>query len=301
MPETLTDIRSDEQRERVRTYFDGHRDWQGDYYSQGGAYFSNLLRRRKELIADTVSRLPRPAGGTALDIGCGSGVYTEELLRLGYATTGVDLSGEMIEACRRRFSGLSRVAPPLHLLVGDIEHLPFDDASFDLVLCIGVLGYLIDDERAVQELVRVTKPGGHVVVNVTNAYSLSDLDTRARAAVRALLSPRRAHPTTLPALPYAIRSAWMERTRNYTNKSYRLRRFEGFLGQHGLTLRQSFTFGCEFRLLRRFHLLPAAVLDALELALERVWRVLPLPYISRSGWGYVGVFTNRHPRRGRPD
>ncbi len=291
MRETLTDVRTDEQRERVRTFFDSHREWQGDYYNQGGAYFSRLLRRRMDLIARAIVRLPRPARATALDVGCGSGVYTEELLRLGYATTGMDLSGEMIEACRRRFNGLTNIAPAVHLVIGDIEHLPFDDASFDLVLCIGVLGYLIEDEQAVRELARVIKPGGYVVVNVTNAFSLSDLDTRARAAVRAVVSPRPKQNTALPSPPYAIRSAWMERTRHYANKSYRLGRFERFLGAHGLTVRRSFTFGFEFRILRRFHLLPVALLDGLELAMERLFMAVPLPYLSRSGWGYVGVFT----------
>lgn len=291
MPETLTELRPDEQRDRVRAFFDTHRDWQGDYYSQGGAYFSSLLRRRKDLIARAITELPRPALGTALDIGCGSGVYTEELLRRGYETTGMDISGEMIEVCKRRFTGLRNTAPSVHLQVGDAEHLPFDDASFDLVLCIGVLGYLIDDTQAVRELVRVTKPGGHVVVNVTNAFSLSDLDTRARAAVRALLVPQQTTATHLPPLRYAIRSAWMERTRHYANKSYRLGQFEEFLALHGLTLQHSFTFGFEFRILRRFHILPAAVLDALERTLERVFMAVTLPCLSRLGWGYVGIFT----------
>ena len=291
MSETMIELQADEQRERVRAFFDGHRDWQGDYYSKGGAYFSHLLCRRKELIVKAIAELPRPARATALDIGCGSGVYTEELLRLGYATTGMDLSEEMIASCKRRFAGLPNIAPAVHLQVGDVEHLPFEDASFNLVLCVGVLGYLIDDEQAVRELVRVVKPGGHVVINVTNAFSLSDLDTRARAAVRALVSPPRGTAAIPPALPYAIRSAWMERTRHYANKSYRLGRFEKFLALHGLTRRSSFTFGFEFRLLRRFHLLPVALLDALELAMERVFMAVALPYLSRSGWGYVGVFT----------
>lgn len=290
MFEPLVDVRREEQRERVRTFFDGHREWQGDYYSQGGAYFSRLLRRRKELIVRALGGLPRPAQGTALDIGCGSGVYTEELLRLGYDTTGMDLSAEMIEASRRRFTGLTRNGPSVHLLTGDIEHLPFEDASFDLVLCVGVLGYLIEDEQAIREMARVTKPGGHVVVNVTNAFSLSDLDTRLRASVRSFLSPGRRTQSPLPALPYAIRSAWMERTRQYANKSYRLRRFEQLLASHGLMPRMSFTFGFEFRILRRYHLLPAALLDTLELAMEQVFLRIRLPYFHRSGWGYVGVF-----------
>ena len=126
MSETLIEMQPDEQRERVRAFFDAHRDWQGEYYSQGGAYFARLLRRRKELIAQAIAELPRPACATALDIGCGSGVYTEELLRLGYETTGMDISGEMIESCKRRFTGLPNIAPSVHLRVGDVEHLPFD-------------------------------------------------------------------------------------------------------------------------------------------------------------------------------
>ena len=153
-----------------------------------------------------------------------------------------------------------------------------------------MLGYLLEDGSALTELSRVLKPGGHLLINVTNAYALSDLDTRVRHRLTSVFRHRR---TTGPGpghLPYAIRSEWMQKHRQYSNKSYKLGRFEAFLERHGFTRKEALTFGFEFRVVRRLHLLPAPILDGLELHLERIGRKWKIPYLSRSGWGYLGLF-----------
>src|SRR5207244_4081937 len=80
--------------------------------------------------------------------------------------------------------------------VGDIERLAFPDAVFDVVLCMGVLEY-VDADRAIRELVRVTKPGGTLVASMLNAWSPHRLWDRLvyrralalRRAVRRLPAP----------------------------------------------------------------------------------------------------------------
>jgi ubiquinone/menaquinone biosynthesis C-methylase UbiE len=291
MHDTMTTEHTEGQRERVRSFFDASKSWQGDFYTEGDGYFARLLRRRRELATGLLHTIERPVQGTALDVGCGSGVYMERLQSLGYEVTGIDLSGEMIEACTKRFRTATAATPPVHLQTADVEHLPFPDKHFDLVLCIGVLGYLLEDERALKELSRVLKPGGHLLVNVTNAYALSDLDTRLRRQITSVFTRGRKAGPEPERLPYAIRSEWMMKHRNYSNKSYRLGRFEALLGQHGFTQKSALTFGFEFRIVRRLHLLPETALDGLELFLERIGRKWRIPYLSRSGWGYLGLFS----------
>jgi len=70
--------------------------------------------------------------------------------------------------------------------LGEAVALPFADHSFDLVIAIGVLSWLERAERAVQEMSRVTRPGGHVIFGVHN-----------RTGAATLLDPAR-NPVPLP-------------------------------------------------------------------------------------------------------
>src|SRR5262245_39426728 len=102
------------------------------------------------------------AGDHALDAGCGPGRFTLELLRLGTQVTALDISSGQLELLRQRVPGVETV-------VGDVTDLRrFADNAFDVTVCLGgPLSYLLDHaERAVAELARVTKPGGHALVSV---------------------------------------------------------------------------------------------------------------------------------------
>ncbi len=74
-----------------------------------------------------------PDGGKVLDVACGTGRYTRELLDHGYKVGGIDISDEMIEHARKVSEGDPNL---LFLMVGDAEKLPFDDNEFDGVTCI---------------------------------------------------------------------------------------------------------------------------------------------------------------------
>ena len=88
-------------------------------------------------------------GARLLDAGCGTGRNLQEFGRLGPAA-GVDPSPEAIEFCRQRgIEGVTR---------GTIEHLPFPDGAFDLILATDVLEHLRDDRAALRELRRRGRP-----------------------------------------------------------------------------------------------------------------------------------------------
>jgi ubiquinone/menaquinone biosynthesis C-methylase UbiE len=105
------------------------------------------------------SDLPDWPDKRILDVGCGTGAI---LQRLGNPekNVGIDLAPEAISFCRQR--GLHNVCH------GDIQALPFPDASFDAVICSSVLyhQWVTDVDRALQEMRRVLRPGGLLLINV---------------------------------------------------------------------------------------------------------------------------------------
>jgi len=101
-------------------------------------------------------------GDRVLDAGAGPGRFTLELLRLGAHVTALDISSGQLELLQAR-------VPDIEAIVGDITDLSrFPDDSFDATVCFGgPLSYVVDRaDRAVAELARVTKPGGHLLVSV---------------------------------------------------------------------------------------------------------------------------------------
>lgn len=101
-----------------------------------------------------------PLHGLALaDIGCGSGQALRLAAQAGARVTGVDAAAPMLDVVREQL-------PDADLRVGDIEELPFDDGTFDVVTAFNAIQYASDIPAAVRELARVTRPGGRVLIGV---------------------------------------------------------------------------------------------------------------------------------------
>jgi len=97
-----------------------------------------------------------------LNVGCGIGVGSAYLAKkYGCHVVGVDLSEKMIEWSRRR-AREERVEGQVEFRTADVLDLPFEAGRFDVVFAESVLIFVEDKARAIQECVRVTKPGGYV-------------------------------------------------------------------------------------------------------------------------------------------
>ena len=112
---------------------------------------------RRAVIWALLRRAAATEGLRLLDAGCGTGRNLIEFGPLGVAR-GVDSSPEAIEFCRRR--GVQDASE------GQIEALPFENASFDLILATDVIEHLEDDRAAMSELRRVCAPGGRMLATV---------------------------------------------------------------------------------------------------------------------------------------
>lgn len=101
-----------------------------------------------------------------LDVGCGTGIFTEQYVRMGARVTGVDLSFEMLRHGVRK-PGLKAILPA----VADMRKLPFPDGAFSKTVSITALEFVADAHAAVRELVRVTRKGGRLVIATLNRLS----------------------------------------------------------------------------------------------------------------------------------
>jgi ubiquinone/menaquinone biosynthesis C-methylase UbiE len=103
----------------------------------------------------------RPA--TILDVGCGTGVLAARIAAAMPRATiwGVDLVDSMLLGGRDRWQALPRQTVPIQ---GDSERLPFRDGAFDAVTCANSFHHYPHQDRAVQEMHRVLKPGGRVLL-----------------------------------------------------------------------------------------------------------------------------------------
>jgi len=103
-----------------------------------------------------------------LDIGCGPAVMSQYLAEKGCAKIyGIDVSEKVIEEARARTQGMEG-KDKFFFDTGDIEHLNFPDSFFDVIICAGVIEYLLSDDKAVKEMHRVLKPGGFAIITVPN-------------------------------------------------------------------------------------------------------------------------------------
>ena len=98
-------------------------------------------------------------GKRVLDVGCGLGMYTSAFQRYTPHVFGVEIEADRAREARERAQGVTRS-------VG--EALPFTDDAFDVVFSHEVLEHVSDDRWCAREMVRVTRPGGRIVIFVPN-------------------------------------------------------------------------------------------------------------------------------------
>ena len=113
------------------------------------------------------AQLPEPS--PILDLGCGAGRHAIALAQAGYTVTGLDLAPQLLSVARETSRSEST---PIHLVRGDMKHLPFRNAFAGIVQLFTAFGYFDDDvqnERVISEVARALKPGGIYLLDFLNA------------------------------------------------------------------------------------------------------------------------------------
>jgi SAM-dependent methyltransferase len=113
-----------------------------------------------------ISQFPSFKGKNILDLGCGSGFYTEYALRQGAYVTAIDISKLLVDKLSARLN-----TPALRTVCADIaKSLSLDSGSFDYIICSLVLHYIKEWNPLLAELYRVMKMGGRIFISTHHPY-----------------------------------------------------------------------------------------------------------------------------------
>ncbi|HSP17688.1 MAG TPA: class I SAM-dependent methyltransferase [Thermoanaerobaculia bacterium] len=139
-------------------YFD---DVAGQWDNMRTRMFSDEVRESALRIADV------QAGGTAADIGAGTGFLTEALLGRGLRVIAVDHSAQMLEQMKNKFAESGR----LQVKLGESEQLPIDDGAVDHVFANMYLHHVESPPDAIREMARILKPSGTLVITDADEHT----------------------------------------------------------------------------------------------------------------------------------
>jgi SAM-dependent methyltransferase len=148
---------------------------------------------------DALARVGLEPGQLVLDIGCGAGAFLRLVAYRGARAFGLDASESLIDFARRRLRDAD-------LRVGDIEALPYDEDTFDLVTGFNAFFFANDIVAALREAGRVAKPGAAVVIQVWGPHERNDLEAMKQIA-RPFMPPR---PAGAPPEPDYSRPGVLE-------------------------------------------------------------------------------------------
>jgi len=112
---------------------------------------------RHDIIMDMLKLSP---ADTVLDVGCGLGYFTDLMAGIASESVGIDIDNKCVSWCRDNMRGNYRLVD-----LNDYPY-PFKDNTFNKILCTEVLEHILDNGAVLDELYRIIKPGGKIVISV---------------------------------------------------------------------------------------------------------------------------------------
>jgi ubiquinone/menaquinone biosynthesis C-methylase UbiE len=148
-----------------------------DYFESTAAYWKTvyaddrllpaIYRDRHNTALGWIQDLDLHPRARILEVGCGAGLMTVALARNGYTVHALDPTDAMLQMTRNGAAHQS-VRDRVRLHSADVHALPFQADTFDVVIAIGVIPWLHSERVALQEMQRVLKPGGYLLVTADN-------------------------------------------------------------------------------------------------------------------------------------
>jgi SAM-dependent methyltransferase len=123
--------------------------------------YPTAARQIAEVGTTTVDGAQIGSDDVVLDVACGAGNATIPAAKLAAKTTGLDITPELMEAGKK---AAADAGVEIEWIEGDAQDLPFEDASFDVVLSVFGCMFAPDHRKTAEELVRVMKAGGRLAV-----------------------------------------------------------------------------------------------------------------------------------------
>ncbi len=148
-----------------------------EYYDEFSKTYERERHQGYHALLDQmelVEALPWCRGADVLEVGCGTGLILREITPVAKTAVGLDISRQMLAGARDR---------GLDVLQGSASQLPFADGSFDMVVSFKVLAHVREIQKAMDEMVRVTRPGGRLILEFYNPRSLRYLGKKVRSGM----------------------------------------------------------------------------------------------------------------------
>src|SRR5262249_15957932 len=133
--------------------------------------YGRIYQERARRTIDCADGLGLSAGTRVLEIGSGPGIITTAIAARGATVCAIDSLQGMVERTTV-MADHAGVGSRVFAQAGHVDSVPFADATFDLVVLIGVTEWLISLTQPLREIFRVLKPGGHLIISADNNWPL---------------------------------------------------------------------------------------------------------------------------------
>lgn len=187
---------------------ESHRNDLGIYDAVAPHWWSEdirWVRTLKNLVPGRLAWFGRHvdwSGKSVLDLGCAGGFMAEAISDQGAKVIGIDPAVQAIGAARAHAATTAR---DIRYDVGVGEKLPYQDAVFDVVVCVDVLEHVADLTAVIAEIARVLKPGGIFLFDTINRNLMSRIVVVTVAEDILGLLPKRTHDPELFLKPTEVR------------------------------------------------------------------------------------------------
>jgi ubiquinone/menaquinone biosynthesis C-methylase UbiE len=133
-----------------------------------------IYRERQSAVLAMVEMLKLPERSRVLEVGCGAGLTAVALAKHGYAVNAIDTVEAMLDLTRHAAVGAG-VDRLVQTTLDNVLEMDFPSQRFELVVAMGVLPWLECAEKALLEMDRVVKPGGHIILTADNHWCLNQM------------------------------------------------------------------------------------------------------------------------------
>lgn len=227
-----------EHQAKISIYFDLQSSFWKDIYSRDDVY-AEIHRQRYVRVLNWVEQLGLESGKQAVDIGCGAGFLSLALAKQGFQVQALDAVEAMVEQTRQHVAE-AKLDERISVGSGSITALPCADDAFALTLAIGVIPWIGRGKeparQALQEMKRVTQPGGYLLFTVDNRLRFASWFDPLRNPL--VLGPKHQLKRLLERMGLRHQSA--EKMQSYLHSP---RFIEKTLAEYGLVKVQSLTLG----------------------------------------------------------
>lgn len=127
-------------------------------------WYASLTHKSLDRFISLARRVSNevPRGSSVLEVAPGPGYFAVELAKLGaYRITGLDISRTFVEIAR---SHAARTGVEVDFRQGNASHMPFEDSTFDFLVCSAAFKNFTEPLQALQEMYRVLRPGGRALI-----------------------------------------------------------------------------------------------------------------------------------------